>query len=193
MAEPISDLAPMAGLRNRLRRFVVDEQPIALGLIPAGDAACITDPAFGRGMSLGLAHAFALADIIGAGIDDRWKLSLAADALTDRLLKPWLDDTVIQDRARTALWQGAPLRPPPGAITMGDVMAAAPMDPIVARAALRRNSLLDPPDALFRDQAVVGAVRHAMDRRIPHGPEGPSRDELLQTTVVDEVTLAPVG
>jgi flavin-dependent dehydrogenase len=183
----------MAGLHNRLRRFVVDDEPIALGLVPVGDAACITDPAFGRGMSLALAHAFAVADIIGAAIDDRRELALETDALTDELLKPWLDDAVAQDRARTAIWQGAPQCQPPGAITMGDVMAAAPMDPLVLRAALRRNSLLDPADALFRDPAVMSAVRHLTDRRVAPAAEGPSRDELLQTSVVNEDTLAPVG
>jgi 2-polyprenyl-6-methoxyphenol hydroxylase-like FAD-dependent oxidoreductase len=181
-AEPISDVATMAGLENRLRRFVVDGRPIVRGLLPVGDAVCITDPSFARGMSLALTHAFALADVVAAARDDHDGLALAADALTTELLQPWFDDAVTQDRARTAQWSGGvpPTAAVPGA-SMGDVMAAAPHDARVWRAAMRRFNLLDEPGALFADETVLDAVRTVVaDLPPPAAASGPTRAQILR-------------
>ncbi|GAC1518210.1 MAG: hypothetical protein NVS1B12_10330 [Acidimicrobiales bacterium] len=178
--EPLTEPALMAKIDNRIRRFVIDNEPIALGLLPVGDAVCITDPAFGRGMSLGLAHGVALADAI-TGIDDRRELALQAEQLVDAQMRPWFDDAVAQDAARTARWAGVPYQPPPSpaGITPADVLAAAPYDPVVWRASMRRFNLLDDPGALFLDEAVMAATRAVMAATPPSPMTGPSRDELL--------------
>ena len=56
----------MAKLRNRIRRFVVDGRPAALGVVAVGDAPTCTNPLYGRGCSLGIVHAELLADAVAA-------------------------------------------------------------------------------------------------------------------------------
>jgi 2-polyprenyl-6-methoxyphenol hydroxylase-like FAD-dependent oxidoreductase len=46
---PISGVHYMGGLINRVRHFVVDGEPIALGIVAIGDASVCTNPLFGRG------------------------------------------------------------------------------------------------------------------------------------------------
>ena len=48
-AEPITDVAVMAGIEDRQRDFVVDGVPVATGLVPVGDASACTNPSVGRG------------------------------------------------------------------------------------------------------------------------------------------------
>jgi len=50
-SEPISDVAIMAGLTNRIRHFTDgDGQPLVLGLHAVGDTHMCTNPAYGRGL-----------------------------------------------------------------------------------------------------------------------------------------------
>jgi hypothetical protein len=190
-AEPITEVAPMAGLQNRMRRFVVDGRPVVRGLVPVGDAVCITDPSFGRGMALAMTHAFAMAELADDGLDDLTELALAGDRLGDRLLRPWFDDATATDRIRTAQWAGQPTVPnAAGTLTIGDAMAAAPHDPAVWRAVLRRYNMVDPPDALFNDEAVLRRVLGILADGVP-GPSAPSRQDLL-AVAGDALVAAPV-
>ena len=50
--DPITDVFPMAGLHNTLRRLVADGLPIATGLHAIGDSICTTNPTLGRGLAL---------------------------------------------------------------------------------------------------------------------------------------------
>jgi hypothetical protein len=63
--DPITDVFPMAGLHNTLRRLVVDGTPVATGLHAIGDSVCTTNPTLGRGLALALSGAADLADAIG--------------------------------------------------------------------------------------------------------------------------------
>ena len=45
--DPITDVFVMGGLHNTLRRLVVDDRPVVLGLHAVGDAVCTTNPTFG--------------------------------------------------------------------------------------------------------------------------------------------------
>ena len=42
--DPITDVFPMGGLHNTLRRLVVDGSPVATGLLAIGDSVCTTNP-----------------------------------------------------------------------------------------------------------------------------------------------------
>ena len=53
LADPITGVEAMARLRNRIRRFVVDGEPVATGLVVIGDAAIATNPWYGKGCSTG--------------------------------------------------------------------------------------------------------------------------------------------
>ncbi len=50
--DPITDVFPMAGLHNTMRRLVVDGRPVATGLLAIGDSVCTTNPTLGRGLAL---------------------------------------------------------------------------------------------------------------------------------------------
>jgi 2-polyprenyl-6-methoxyphenol hydroxylase-like FAD-dependent oxidoreductase len=187
VAEPVSEIAAMAHIENRLRRFVVNGEPLVVGFVPVGDAACITNPAFGRGMSLALVHAIATADAIAAHLGDHRGLALAADHLITSLLQPWFADAVAQDRARQALWSGATPPSPPARLTLAAVAAAAPHDARVWRAFMRRFNLLEHPDNLFADEAVVAAVNAVHAAGPPSAASGPSRADLIDLLATGRV------
>ena len=92
----------MAKLRNRIRRFVVDGRPAALGVVAIGDAHTCTNPLYGRGCSLGMVHAELLADAVAEhdAFDDAFHL--AFEAATAREIEPWYTASVMQDRAQRA-------------------------------------------------------------------------------------------
>jgi len=55
--DPVSDVFPMAGLHNTLRRLVAGGAPVITGLHAVGDSVCTTNPTLGRGLSLALSGA----------------------------------------------------------------------------------------------------------------------------------------
>ena len=71
VADPITDVHVMAGLRNRYRPFVDgDGTPLVHGFVAVGDASVCTNPLYGRGCSLAFVHAFGLADALRDHGDD---------------------------------------------------------------------------------------------------------------------------
>jgi 2-polyprenyl-6-methoxyphenol hydroxylase-like FAD-dependent oxidoreductase len=179
-AEPISDVAVMTRLNNRMQRLAADGEPRVHGLVAAGDATCTTNPAFGRGVSLAMAHAFALVQAITTHAGDVEKLALDVDRIADEVLQPWFEDSVVQDRARTARWRNQAVPPPLAGRDLDRVMRVAPMDADVWRAAMRRYSLIDPPNAIFENTSIMAKVADA-ERRAPAtpAPVGPTRAELV--------------
>jgi 2-polyprenyl-6-methoxyphenol hydroxylase-like FAD-dependent oxidoreductase len=206
-AEPVSDVVVMGGLRNSLR--VLDESA-PLGLQPLADAVCTTNPHFGRGSSLAVAHALRLAGAVAAAPED-------ARSWRDRLhswergeLRAWFDDARRTDAARASMWRHVrngrpPLAPPAvgGGAPAGEVphlmvLAAAGADRTVARAVVRHMHLVDPPSALA---AVHPRVAELLARGwrpgrpapsggpsgAPGAPAAPPRSELL------EGLRAPIG
>ena len=63
---PITDVLPMAGLRNTLRDF---PYALATGLFPIGDSICHSDPVLGLGISLALLQSVELVDAINKHSD----------------------------------------------------------------------------------------------------------------------------
>src|SRR5262249_16825136 len=93
IADPITDVHVMAGLRNRYRPLVVGGAPLVRGLVAVGDAAVCTNPLYGRGCSLAIVHGFGLAETLssngnGHG-DDADAVALGFADFTDRELRPW--------------------------------------------------------------------------------------------------------
>jgi len=65
VAEPMTDVHVMAGLRNRYRPLVDrNGAPIVHGFVAVGDASVCTNPLYGRGCSMAAVHAFGLADAL---------------------------------------------------------------------------------------------------------------------------------
>jgi 2-polyprenyl-6-methoxyphenol hydroxylase-like FAD-dependent oxidoreductase len=184
VSEPISDVYAMGGLDNSLRLSGADGTAPVPGLFLVGDSACTTNPAFGRGVSLALAHAFGLADVIAAHPDAPAAGAREFAKLTGELLAPWHGEAVANDRGRAMLWratlQGTPLGPPPrGVVTFGAVVAAAAVDPVVWRRVARVMMSLSPPQTLYADEEIAQRVGRALSSgSVPHLP-GASRADLV--------------
>ncbi len=182
-SEPITDVHPMAGLRNR-RRYFVDESgtPIVRGFAAVGDAHVCTNPLYGRGCSLALVHAFGLVDVLG--LDD-WER--AFHEFTEREVDPWFRAAVQQDREAKALLDGEALEPDDPRAFMREVfreglLPAVRTSPAVYRAFLRWFNLETTPDALMNDPEVLAAVMQSYserDSRAPEPPLGPDRATFL--------------
>jgi 2-polyprenyl-6-methoxyphenol hydroxylase-like FAD-dependent oxidoreductase len=186
------DVAVMAKLRNRVRRIVVDGAPTATGIVSVGDAAVVTNPLYGRGTSLALVHAYALADLVsdGPGDDDPVALPVAFDGETRRLLEPWYRAAVFQDGqdevVRRAVAAGDQEQADRLLAVRGALFAMIRTDPAVWRGFVRTLNLLDPPEALLADPKVASKLMEAVQdgqsapRPLDETGLGPSRDETLR-------------
>ncbi|MER7462184.1 hypothetical protein [Streptomyces sp. NPDC097981] len=184
-AQPLGPVRTVAMPPNILRGGAATDlrRPVA-GLLRAGDAACVTDPMFGRGMSLALAHAFLLADLIEEhpAADDR--LGPAAADLADRVLRPWYEQGVHDSWSRAERWRaetGAPPAPRPGGTpepaVPGSVcaaaLAAAATDRTVWRGITRIQTSLSTPAEVFADAGFLARVRSAPVASGQPGQSGP--------------------
>ncbi len=191
VAEPISGVEVMARLTNTRRWLVAGGRPVALGVVALGDAAVHTNPLYGRGCSLAVVQAFALAELL-AGDPSPETLALAWEEVLVREVEPWYRSAVVQDRqnrAGLAAFRGedpseedVALRQMAELLREG-LLPATRTAPAVHRAFLRVMNLLDQPEALASDPEVAGAVLASFASRAdrpPAEPLGPGRDELLE-------------
>jgi 2-polyprenyl-6-methoxyphenol hydroxylase-like FAD-dependent oxidoreductase len=186
VADPITDVHVMAGLRNRYRPLVDPAgDPLVHGFVAIGDAALCTNPLYGRGCSLAFVHAFGLADALREHGDDLDGLARTFAAFTDRELVPWFRSAVLQDTEARALHEELPADDPRAfmqAVFRHGLLPAMRTSPVVFRAFLSWFNLLVTPDALMADPEIVGEVLAAYeDRENRPGPPvlGPDRDGLL--------------
>lgn len=189
LADPISGVEAMARLRNRIRRFVVDGEPVAPGLVVIGDAAMATNPWYGKGCSLAGIGAEVLSAAIARHGRDRVAIAHAMDDAMRTEMEPHYQLACRQDADRiklhTAQHEGS--EPDPAAAATRDfilngLIPATRVDADVFRAFFRSFNMLDDPNALFADPKVLTAAgaAHATKHERPPQPElGPPRDELL--------------
>ena len=187
-SEPITGVLPMGGLRNVSRELVVDDAPVALGVIAIGDALAHTNPAYAWGLSLGLEQAFGLAALADEHGADPDALVRAFDRTYGEHARACYRVSRDTDLARTRVWSGeakAPTTPdgPELALFFISVcFAAALTDRDLFRAAFRRAQLLDPLDKLPGDRALLErAAAIVAERRKASAPPrpGPTNDEML--------------
>lgn len=182
---PLCDVMPMAGVMDRYRRIVVDDQPVVTGLIPVGDAWACTNPTAGRGISLGLAHAIALRDVLRENSEDPARLAQAFDRVTEETLTPWYRDQIDRDHQRAAeiraVTEGRPAGSQagvPAAHGQAAFLAAANLDAEVARAFFEIMSCLALPADVMSRPGMVEKVAACAGTELPPIP-GPTRSELL--------------
>ncbi|OKI81359.1 FAD-dependent oxidoreductase [Streptomyces sp. CB02414] len=193
-SEPLAPVRVMTVPPNLLRGTVTARQRPVHGLFPVGDAACVTDPIFGRGMSLAFAHAFRLADLLDAEPRPGDAQSAGAVGLVDELLRPWFVHDSGEGVVRRVRWRAAtrgaeapaptpvPLAAPAGRgrPALSEVAAAATTDGLVWRGLHRVLMSLDPPGTVFDDPVFRERVRTAPPARPTPGVRPPSRAELLE-------------
>jgi 2-polyprenyl-6-methoxyphenol hydroxylase-like FAD-dependent oxidoreductase len=88
----------MGGVLSRVRPVAHEVD----GLVSLGDAWACTNPAMGRGMSFGFAHAALLRRAVGAHAGRPASMIAMFAALTERELAPYHRATMATDRARLA-------------------------------------------------------------------------------------------
>ena len=186
VSEPISPVHYMGGLINRIRHFVVDGEPIVLGVAAVGDSSVCTNPLYGRGCSLGLVHGTLLADTVRERCGDHRELALAFDDATVRELKPWYDASVDSDRTAMKVARGEELNSVETyvrSVLMDGVFPAARENATVSRAWMRALNLLEQPMSLMQNQEILSIAMQYYEKRDEREPEplqGPSRDEFLK-------------
>ena len=178
--EPISDVITTAGVLDRYRRFVVDEQPVATGVAAVGDAWACTNPSAGRGITVGLLHAQRLRDTVRTDIDDPEGFVRAWDRVTETDVAPFYWNQITADRARIAemdaLRRGE--EPPAPDATDAAMAAALLRDPDVFRGMLETGGCLALPEEVFARPGFMDKVfAHAGARTWT--PPGPDRAALL--------------
>jgi 2-polyprenyl-6-methoxyphenol hydroxylase-like FAD-dependent oxidoreductase len=184
-AEPITGVDVMAGLEDRLRRYVVDGEPVATGVVAVGDAWACTNPSLGRGASFALIHARVLRDVLReVDAAEHDKLARRFDEATARTVEPLYRATNNYDRHRLAEIDGdiagVPYRTDDLAwLGAKALFAAALRDPDALRANTSIASLLATPDEVFASPGLRDRVL-ALGMTAPRYPlPGPSRAELL--------------
>jgi 2-polyprenyl-6-methoxyphenol hydroxylase-like FAD-dependent oxidoreductase len=185
--EPLGPVRPMGGFVNRLRQFVDAEgRPRVAGFHAVGDAHTCTNPLYGRGCSLALVQALALADAAAAHPGDPVGRAVAYEAASAAEVEPWFHTSVQMDAAGsdpTAGGNGDGPVDTPASLGFRKLMTAAATDPVLGRALAKLWHLLQTPATLAADLEFgtrAAAVMADPDITVPPR-EGPTRDELLAT------------
>lgn len=182
--DPITDVVVMGGLNDHRRRYVVGAEPVATGVVALGDSAYFTNPALGRGASMGVLHAQVLRDLLReTSNDDPVKLILQFAERSDAVIDPLFRATNWLNQHRLAEVDadiaGTDYRPDDAGWDMVQAAYAAGLeDPACARAFLSSSALLD-TGTVRTDKALAHRVL-SIGAGAPRYPSpGPDRAELL--------------
>lgn len=178
-AEPISPVYPMGGLDNSISR----QAPVA-GFVGIGDAVCTTNPSYGRGVSLGLAHAFLLADSLAEHGSADAGFAAEFARRTEALVRPWYEEALANDRGRAMMWEatlhGVPMgRPPAGVVDFGMAVAGSTQDAVVWRRVANVMMMLRQPGALYADPEIARRIGRALASGLVTRLPGASRADLV--------------
>jgi 2-polyprenyl-6-methoxyphenol hydroxylase-like FAD-dependent oxidoreductase len=182
--KPLHHVEMMAGNRNRRWHYIVDDEPLVLGLLPIGDALCTTNPFYGWGASMALTYAFAAAEAVAAH-DDLRHAALSYEAAIAPEADGVYRESAAADRLRSYQWRNIPV---PAwdreEMERQDLVrcigAGSLRDPVLGRAFLRRTGLLESPDVVLDDREVVEHARNTQRILAAKTPRkvGPDDDEL---------------
>ena len=175
----------MGQLRNRLRRFVDAEGPLAPGLLVVGDAAYHSNPIYGRGCSQALVQAALLDEAVGRHPRDPVAAARFLHGLSEAQIRPFWDAAVASDRRARGDRRAAPPGNPLAYLTVmaqeafgwfveRGMLPATRVDPVVFRGLLRVFHMLEPPESLARDPELVLRSLPMLARvLVGRGPEAP--------------------
>lgn len=170
--DPITDVMPMAGLRNTLRPYD------AARVLPVGDALVHTDPVLAHGLAFALIHA---REVVAALREDDPGEAYAAATACDARERYELSTNL--DAQRLRMWHGEPvdLRPEGDyeLFTIAAGGAAAMADADLFRVFVRRFGLLESTAVLDGDPATQRRIAEVFASFPPRPRAGPTREELL--------------
>jgi 2-polyprenyl-6-methoxyphenol hydroxylase-like FAD-dependent oxidoreductase len=173
-SSPVGAVLPAGQIHNRYRvQADPSGRPTTPGLIALGDAVCTTTPLAGRGITLALRQATALAELLSEADTDT--AAAGFDAWCTAHLRPWFDDHCHADADRARRWGGGDV----------DTTTRLPSDLIVAtadvddrvRAATAGFAAMDDGPASLESVEPLARAWYADGWRPPHAL-GPRRDEL---------------
>ncbi|HXQ23982.1 MAG TPA: FAD-dependent oxidoreductase [Candidatus Acidoferrales bacterium] len=153
------EVQAMGGLINRLRRFVDDAGPIAVGFFVLGDAAYCTNPLYGRGCAQGFLHAEFLGEALDAHPHDLVAAAVALDRRARKEIEPFYRASVIADRDAVRRAEGRRSRHLRTRLQQrffeDGVAVATRCDPVVFRAFIRMMNMLETPEQAFGHAGVI--------------------------------------
>jgi 2-polyprenyl-6-methoxyphenol hydroxylase-like FAD-dependent oxidoreductase len=183
---PIEDgVQVMAHLEDRYRGFVADGRPVATGVVAVADSWACSNPANGRGASIGMLHAVTLRDQLReVGLDDPAAFAEAFHTATARTVEPWYRATLATDRYRLAEIEsgvrGGTYDPQDSQYQLGKALgAAAGQDPDCLRAYLDIWLVLRTPGEVFARPGLRDRILQLGSGWRDVEPLGPSREQLL--------------
>lgn len=181
--EPISDVAVMAKIEDRYRRYADADGPVATGVVAVADSWACTNPSVGRGASIGLLHAVCLRDLLREVPPGDPAFATRWDEITAEVVEPFYRDTLAFDRHRLAEIDaqiaGIPYETNDPGWLLGQALArASGKDPDLLRAFADIASLHERGvDVMARPGIADKAI--ALGGHDDAPPPGPSRQELL--------------
>ena len=183
---PIDDgVQVMARLEDRYRSLEVDGKPVATGVVAVADSWACSNPALGRGASIGLLHALTLRDQLHAvGLDDPAAFAVAFHAATAETVEPWYRVTLASDRYRLseieAGIRGATYDSPDDAYQLEkSLQVAIGQDPECVRAFLDTRLVLQTPQEVFDRPGLRDKVLELGSGWRGAPTLGPTREQLL--------------
>jgi flavin-dependent dehydrogenase len=183
---PIEDgVQVMARLEDRYRGFVANGRPVATGVVAVADSWACSNPANGRGASIGMLHALTLRDQLRVvGLADPAAFAEAFHTATAETVEPWYRTTLAGDRHRLgeieAGIRGAAYDPPdPGYQLDKALVAASRKDPDCLRASLAIRLVLQTPEEVFARPGLRDKTLQLGSGWRDEQPPGPTREQLL--------------
>jgi len=181
---PLDDgVAVMAKIEDRHRTFVIDEQPVATGVLALADSWAATNPSVGRGISIGAIHAVALRDLLHDKPSDPVETARRWHDLTMERVEPWYRGTLAFDSGRLdeihAVLEGRPFEPAPEYEMTAALQCAATKDPEMLRQFVGIASVVKLPEEVMAEPGVFERVIELGQGWRDEPMPGPSRGELL--------------
>jgi hypothetical protein len=158
---------------------------VATGVVAVADSWACSNPANGRGASIGMLHALTLRDVLrSVGLDDPAVFAAAFHAATAETVEPWYRATLAIDRHRVgeigAGIQGVSYDSPDAAYQLEKALDTAfGQDPDCLRANLEIRLVLRTPEEVFARPELRDKVLKLGSgwREAPRF--GPTREQLL--------------
>lgn len=183
---PIDDgVQVMARLEDRYRGFVVGGNPVATGVVAVADSWACSNPANGRGASIGMLHALTLRNQLRVvGVDDPAAFAEAFHAATAETVEPWYRATLTSDRHRLgeieAGIRGESYDSPDAAYQLEKALdTVASQDPDCLRANFDIRFVLRTPEEVFARPGLRDKVLQLGSGWRDERPFGPNREQLL--------------
>jgi 2-polyprenyl-6-methoxyphenol hydroxylase-like FAD-dependent oxidoreductase len=187
--EPITRALAGSGLTNSYRSHLNAQGRTPLtGLLFVGDSVSTTNPAAGRGVSLGLVQAQTMLRLLDTDID-LGSVTQQLDAWCTENIRPWYEDHVYWDATLLRRLAGRDIDLD-AKIPSDVIAAAAEQIPEIAPAAGMYLSMMAPPSVLTPHEVQVRQLLRTGWR--PPVAQGPTRNELA-TLVQDGYHAAIAG